>query len=165
MICERGVVVRSDGRCCAWWRLAFLGGLGVWAVLCCGSCLCAATSLMYEAVRGVVGRSSSAVRSAGFQPMEAEGLVVDDDASMSSSALWRRGTWALGRRLVLALVVGARVGGAGPRSYAGHRFAYAAHGRLCRFFLYLVKQNTGHTHTHTTRTTPQTNKGGETTGI
>jgi hypothetical protein len=129
VVCERGVVVRSDGRCCAWWRLAFLGGLGVWAVLCCGSCLCAATSLMYEAVRGVVGRSSSAVRSAGFQPTEAEGLVVDDDASMSSSALWRRGPWALGRRLVLALVVGARVGGAGPRSHAGHRFAYAAHGR------------------------------------
>ena len=81
----------------------------------CGSIRSAAKSRRCEVVRGVVERRAGAVRGAVHQTT-AERLVVDGRASGKNSMVWRRGSGALGRSLVLAFDLRSRVGGTERRA-------------------------------------------------
>jgi len=82
----------------------------------CASIRSAAKSRRCEVVRGVVERRAGAVRGAVLQTTTAERLVVDGRASGLNSMVWRRGSGALGRSLVLAFDLRSRVGGTEQRS-------------------------------------------------
>jgi len=76
----------------------------------------AARSRRCEVVRGVVERRAGDVRGAVHQTTTAERLVVDGRAPGKNSMVWRRGSRALGRSLVLAFDLRSRVGGTERRA-------------------------------------------------
>ena len=83
----------------------------------CASIHSAAKSRRCEVVRGVVERRAGAVRGAVHQTTTAKRLVVDGRASGKNSMMWRRGSGALGRSLVLAFDLRSRFGGTKRRAH------------------------------------------------